>query len=248
MFLGARMWGADVAWGELAEVPRLGLAWAFAFAVARGLFPARSLSFSNRVVSVVHAFVSAALCAPFLGNAVDIAHPFDSPCGPNTEAQRRAMAVSTAYFVYDFLCCAYVAVREDPKMLDLEGALHHLATLSGLVYGLVGGQCGATLTLCLLTMEVSNPFMHGRFLMKELGIKDTPLNVANDVLFAAIFFLCRILLGPVQVHAMLVDDRTPLPVKAGGVGIQLISFYWFYLIVKMARKTLAGPKKSAKRG
>ena len=60
-------------------------------------------------------------------------------------------------------------------------------------------------------------------------------------------FLCRILLGPVQVYAMLVDDRTPLPVKAGGVGIQLISFYWFYLIVKMARKTLAGTKAPSKR-
>jgi len=239
---------SESAWGALAEVPRLGLAWAFAFAVSRGVFPSRSLSFSNRVVSVVHAVVSAGLCAPLLGGAVDLFHPFDSPCGPNTGEQRRAMLWSTGYFVYDFLCCAYVAVREDPKMLDLEGALHHVATLSGLVYGLVGGHCGATLTLCLLTMEVSNPFMHGRFLMKELGIRDTTLNVVNDVLFASIFFLCRILLGPVQVHAMLVDERTPLPVKAGGVGIQLISFYWFYLIVKMARKTLAGPKKSAKRG
>lgn len=42
-------------------------------------------------------------------------------------------------------------------------------------------QCGTELVACLWLMELSNPFMHARELFKEFGIKDTPLNMANDV-------------------------------------------------------------------
>jgi hypothetical protein len=42
-------------------------------------------------------------------------------------------------------------------------------------------QSGTELVACLMLMEVSNPFMHGRELLKELMLKDTSLSLANDV-------------------------------------------------------------------
>lgn len=42
-------------------------------------------------------------------------------------------------------------------------------------------QSGTELLACLMLMEVSNPFMHGRELLKELKLKDSTLSLANDV-------------------------------------------------------------------
>lgn len=85
-------------------------------------------------------------------------------------------------------------------------------------------QSGPELTACLILMEVSNPCLHSRAILKvchsapgispvaatrlavhrkdvrlwrpqELGWKDTALADINDVAFAITFFVCRILLG-----------------------------------------------------
>ena len=45
-------------------------------------------------------------------------------------------------------------------------------------------QNGTELTLCLMMMEASNPMMHLRFMFKELGWKDKPFAIYNELLFA----------------------------------------------------------------
>mgnify|MGYP007109644179 CR=1 FL=1 len=47
-------------------------------------------------------------------------------------------------------------------------------------------QCGTEILMCLWLSELSNPFMHTRELLKELGLKDTTFAVANDVSLVAI--------------------------------------------------------------
>ena len=47
-------------------------------------------------------------------------------------------------------------------------------------------QCGTEIVMCLWLSELSNPFMHTRELLKELGLKDTTFAVANDVSLVAI--------------------------------------------------------------
>lgn len=42
-------------------------------------------------------------------------------------------------------------------------------------------QCGTELVACLMLMELSNPFMHARELLKELNLKDTSYSFLNDV-------------------------------------------------------------------
>ncbi len=96
-------------------------------------------------------------------------------------------------------------------------------------------------------MEVSNPSMHLNQLLKELGTANSTLGVANQAraachacqparalsarrvqaLFALLFFVCRLLVGPFVVYATLVSPTTPTVVKAGGAGILIVSLVWF---------------------
>lgn len=95
-------------------------------------------------------------------------------------------------------------------------------------------------------MEVSNPFMHCIKLFKEAGVGESRLAAANQLLFALLFFVCRLLLGPVVVHATLRSPTTPALVKAGGTGILLVSLLWFRKIAAIALAKLRGVKPSAR--
>lgn len=87
-------------------------------------------------------------------------------------------------------------------------------------------------------MEVSNPSMHLNQLLKELGKSDTSLALANQLLFALVFFVFRLLVGPVVVWATVVSPLSPLIVKIGGVGILAVSLVWFKKA--RARRSLRG--------
>lgn len=42
-------------------------------------------------------------------------------------------------------------------------------------------QCGSEMVVALWLTEISSPFLHVRELLKELGYKDTDLNLIADV-------------------------------------------------------------------
>lgn len=217
--------------------------WTGAFFCARLWCRGRSGDFANRVVSIVHALVAVALAVP----ALDWGAPLASVGQPNSLAAQRCLEVSLAYFAYDTLCSLAVAP-------DAVGLAHHVCTLAGLLVGVRTGACGTELVACLLLMEVSNPSMHLNQLLKEAGRSDSALATANGVLFALLFFLCRLVVGPIVVAATLRSPSTPLVVKAGGVGILAVSLVWFRTILKIALYKLskargkAGTKVGAKAG
>ena len=104
--------------------------------------------------------------------------------------------------------------------------------------------------MCLWSMEITNPFLHGRTIMKEMEVDDPALSTANDIIFAVLFFLMRIVLGPVIVYYTFINEDTNEFVKLGGLAIQLLSIFWFYKIVKIAmyksgKKDKGGKKEKA---
>ena len=42
-------------------------------------------------------------------------------------------------------------------------------------------QCGTELVACLIVTEISSPLLHLREMLKEVGIRDTDLNLLADV-------------------------------------------------------------------
>ena len=87
------------------------------------LFRKYTADFSNRVVSIVHAFAAIYYSAVTFSSWGDM---FDGIGGPNTEPQALCMAVSLSYFIYDLIYCAVVG--------DLESVFHHMFTIGGRAY------------------------------------------------------------------------------------------------------------------
>ncbi|KAK9830423.1 hypothetical protein WJX72_011688 [[Myrmecia] bisecta] len=171
--------------------------------------------------------------------AVDWSDPLGHFGQPTRPAELLVLSIATGYFFYDTLCCLIIDA-------DLANFLHHVCTLAGLAIGTFPQQSGVELTLCLLLMEVSNPMLHGRYLMRELGMKETALAEINQIAFVLTFFVCRILLGPFVVYGTLTCPTSHPLVKIGGLGIQVVSLFWFYKIAQVAAAKFGGkPKKAA---
>lgn len=203
----------------------------------------KTFDFRNRVVSIIHAVLSA-----YLSLVLVALHLTKKPLleigGVNTREQIIVLTVSSGYFVYDYIaCCLNDALQ---KKFDAMNFFHHLATLAGLLTGLLyTGRSGAELGLCLFLMEVSNPFMHMIHIFRELGMNDSSVAEVNKALFALIFTIARILLGPVLTYYTVINKNSHVIVKLGAFGILVVSLLWFKKIVQMLSKVLF-PEKDKK--
>ncbi len=69
-----------------------------------------------------------------------------------------------------------------------------------------------------------------------------------QLLFALLFFVCRLVAGPLVVYATVTSPTTPMVVKAGGVGILVVSLVWFQKIAAIALHKLRKSRKQAAKG
>ena len=120
---------------------------------------------------------------------------FDKVGTKNTPAQTYCMAVSLSYFIYDCLYCIVT--------FEFDAVVHHIFTIGGLTSGVVNQKSGVELVGCLFLMEVSNPSLHLRSLLREMRMKDSMFSTLNDLLFAGLFLVCRLVLGPPLVYKTL---------------------------------------------
>ncbi|CAL9100825.1 unnamed protein product [Musa textilis] len=147
-----------------------------------------------------------------------------------------------SYLIYDLICCLF------DKIPRMDNSVHHIVGIVGITAGLAYGMCGSEMVAAMWLTEISSPFLHMRELLKELGYRDTNLTLAFDILFAAIFSLARMVGGPYLTYVTLTADY-PLLIKAMALGLQLVSAFWFYKILRMVRYKVAkrmAPNKSIK--
>ncbi|KAF9686785.1 hypothetical protein SADUNF_Sadunf02G0025800 [Salix dunnii] len=193
------------------------------FTNGRKLFPKRSFEFCNRLVSTVHATLAVALASLSVENWACPVSPLASKSSPS---QMQALAVSLSYLIYDLICCQF------DKRVSIDNTIHHLVSIVGMAAGLIYRKCGSEMMAALFITEISSPFLHLREFLKELGYRDTDLNLAADISFAAIFSFARMVFGPYIAWLTLTADN-PLIIKAMALGLQLVSAYWFYKIARM---------------
>ncbi|GLJ19308.1 hypothetical protein SUGI_0347600 [Cryptomeria japonica] len=198
-------------------------AWSAVFVVLRKMIGNRSFDFCNRLVSMVHVGVAIWLSS---ASIKDWRHPLHPLASPSSPLQIRALAVSLSYFIYDFICCLFVTP------ISISNCIHHTVSILGLLGGISYGVCGSELVGCLWLMEISNPFMHMRELLKELNYKDSNLSLINDICFALIFSFARLIMGPYVTYYTLTANN-PFIIKATSFGLQAVSIFWFYKIVRM---------------
>ncbi|XP_042517091.1 TLC domain-containing protein 5-like [Macadamia integrifolia] len=204
------------------------ISWTVAFILVIKIFRKRSLSFCNRIVSTIHASLAVILCSLSVEDWSCPACPLASKSSPS---QMKTLAVTLGYLVYDLVCCLF------DNHVNIDNVVHHLVSIFGIGAGLVYERCGSELIAAVWVTEISSPFLHMREFLKELGYRDTNLNLAADVLFAVIFSLGRMVAGPYLTYATLSADN-PLLIKAMALGLQLVSAFWFYKIARMVRYKL----------
>ncbi|GER35529.1 hypothetical protein STAS_11811 [Striga asiatica] len=199
------------------------ISWTTLFLVTRKAFSGRSFDFCNRIVSTAHACSAVLLASLSVQDWACPVCPLASQSSPN---QMKTIAVSVAYLIYDLVCCVF------DKKVKVDNAIHHLVSIVGLLAGLAYQRCGSEMVAALWITEMSSPFLHLRELLKELGYKDTDLNLAADIAFAAIFTFARMIGGPYLTYVTL-SAHNPLLIKAMALGLQLVSTFWFYKIARM---------------
>jgi len=199
----------------------------------------RTPDFTNRVVSLIHAVVAIFMCIRCLPTWGAL---LENVGGVNSPEHLECMTLSLGYFVYDLLYCVLNN--------ELENVIHHLFTVGGLASGVITGRSGPELVGCLFLMEVSNPSLHARFLFRELGMKDSLVSTLNDLVFALLFLFCRLIVGPPLVWQTVTNQSNTYIVKAGALGILVVSLMWGWRIVMMIVRTLkklSGGGKKEKR-
>ncbi|KAI3521957.1 hypothetical protein L1887_11433 [Cichorium endivia] len=209
------------------------ISWTSAFLLIRKSFPKRSFDFSNRIVSTIHAVFAVVLSSMSVQDWRCPVCPLASNSSP---LQMRALAITLAYLIYDLVCCLF------DKNIKIDNSVHHLVSILGIGAGLAYEKCGSEMVAALWITEISSPFLHFREILKELGHKDTDLNLAADVLFALIFTLARMFFGPYLCYVTL-SANNPFLIKAMALGLQLVSAFWFYKIARMVKYKLI--KRSA---
>ena len=96
-------------------------------------------------------------------------------------------------------------------------------------------------------MEISNPSLHLRTVLRELGYKDSSVvAVLNNLIFALSFLVCRLIIAPPLVYYTVVCKTNDYVVKAGAIGILAVSLLWAVKIIRIfiaTSKQLAGGNK-----
>jgi len=76
------------------------------------------------------------------------------------------------------------------------------------------------------------------------------VSTLNDLVFALLFLFCRLIVGPPLVWQTLTNQSNTYIVKAGALGILVVSLMWGWRIVMMIVRTLkklSGGGKKEKR-
>ncbi|XP_010461469.1 PREDICTED: transmembrane protein 136-like [Camelina sativa] len=213
------------------------ISWGLAFVLTRRIFSSYSFNFSNRLLSTAHATIAVTLATL---SVQDWSCPVCPRASKPSLKQMDVMAFSLSYMIYDLICCQF------DKVISIDNAVHHFVSILGFIAGLAYQKSGSEIIATLWIAEISSPFFHLREILKEIGYRDTSLNLAADVCFASIFTLARIVCGPFLVYVSLSADN-PIFIKAMGSGLQLVSIFWFYKIFGMMRYKLFKKPKSNKK-
>ncbi|KAF2588948.1 hypothetical protein F2Q70_00038418 [Brassica cretica] len=127
--------------------------WGVSFILTRRIFSSYSFDFSNRLLSTVHATAAVTL-------ATLSVQDWSCPVCP------RASKPSPQQF---------------DQVISMDNAVHHFVSILGFVAGFAYQKSGSEIMATLWIAEISSPFYHLREILKEIGYRDTSVNLAADV-------------------------------------------------------------------
>ena len=129
--------------------------------------------------------------------------------------QYQTLILSGSYFVYDFLCMAYF------NLLEFDMTVHHLLCITGILQMLMLHHDARYLVMGLFVAEVSNPPMHVRILLRNMGLRYTRAYEMAEYMYFLLFFFGRVIIGHPTVYVTLTCSSMPYFSRFCAVGVLL---------------------------
>jgi hypothetical protein len=166
------------------------LAWgSLSYGISKAYKGVRCPEYAARLISLLHSIVSLIACF-----AAVRMYPESDFCSDARTGEILVVANSAAYFMVDTLSM-WLTGAFDPMF-----AVHHVAAVVSLAIPLFSGVSAHEVIIVLFLLETSNPVMHSYWLLQEhIPIEEkesSRLLSVGRVLFVALFFASRILVGP----------------------------------------------------
>jgi hypothetical protein len=169
-----------------------------------------------------------------------------------TTCSTNALSIFMGYILSD-LCWVLWYSKEWPGSLPM--ILHHVIALTTYT-DLSARKLGHNLTLAILLMEVTTPFMNCRWFLSQIGMKHTQLYLINGLIMVQAWTVFRIVLGAYLGIWMwrMRDQIAEAPwftkwVSLWGsfVLMYALQWFWFVKLVQGALKVLLSKKTDEKR-
>lgn len=144
------------------------------------------------------------------------------PGTENTDLQTFALAVCLGYFFFDMGWCVCYGT-EGPVMLA-----HHAASIVCILVVLLMGVSGCETCGVIFGSEITNPLLQSRWFLRQLGLYNTLLGDAVDLLFILLFAIVRVGVGTVMFYCELTSPRTSLIMKLSGV--VMYGLAWVFMV------------------
>ncbi|TFJ83443.1 hypothetical protein NSK_005283 [Nannochloropsis salina CCMP1776] len=217
--------------------------WSLLFGIVQVLpiFKGRTFGYKTRVVAIFHAFTTMTLAyrLSFMCRPLEIG-------GINTPGQDIVVNVAGGFFLYDlisWIIYGYVIAKYDWMQL-----FHHASCLVGSWACWSSGRSGADVTFALFVAELANPFMYLRYLLREVGWKDTTLARTNQAIFALAMTLTIPILAPILACVILMEPKSHPLHQAAAVGLVVVNMMWFFkFMTKYWAAARTGPLKTGRK-
>uniref|UniRef100_A0A3P9KHF0 TLC domain-containing protein n=1 Tax=Oryzias latipes TaxID=8090 RepID=A0A3P9KHF0_ORYLA len=196
------------------------IGWFCLYLVFCWTFSQRGPEWNCRLVTFTHGVLIVLLTAYVV--FVDGPWPFTHAGTENTELQTLALAVCLGYFFFDLGWC--VCHRTEGAVM----MAHHAASILGILLALSMGVSGCETCGVIFGSEITNPLLQTRWFIRQLGLYDSLLGDAVDLLFILLFAFVRVGVGTVMFYCELTSSRTSLIMKLGGV--VMYGLAWVFMV------------------
>ncbi|KAK9873053.1 hypothetical protein WA026_020787 [Henosepilachna vigintioctopunctata] len=201
--------------------------WTLCYKMFRRIFPTKSPEYNCRLATVIHGGTTAivGLNQCFLNE-----NPFHHPNWVTTNLQSGLLIFSLGYFIYDLCWCCYYKTETGLMIV------HHVFSIVALKSILWKGYSGGQTSCCLGFMEVTNPFLQLRWLLRYEGYHSTMLFTAVEIFFFTLFFIVRVLIGTYILLNVLFEEKNDTDFKLGIAFFYVISMMFVFRISKYVVK------------
>jgi hypothetical protein len=159
---------------------------------------------------------------------------------PNILLDDIIICISYGYFVYDFVFMCFLNLME-PAI-----GSHHIVAVILYFPILYTGYGGCITLISVLWVELSNPAMHIRVILKQYGHRHTKLYEALEIFYISTYMFGRCIMWTPIVWASLFSQNVPKTTAFSGAFLILQSYYFSSKMITILKGRYSQHKERVK--